>query len=54
MGAADGWYAQSEPAPTADDIAAHLDEISAGEPFTIPGSIVEEMEGVARHLGVAI
>jgi NAD(P)-dependent dehydrogenase (short-subunit alcohol dehydrogenase family) len=54
MGAADGWYAQSEPAPTADDIAANLNQISAAEPFTIPGSIVDEMETVAQHLGVDI
>ena len=52
VGAADGWYSQSETAPTADDILAHLDEITAVEPFTVPGSIVEELEVVAQRLGL--
>jgi NAD(P)-dependent dehydrogenase (short-subunit alcohol dehydrogenase family) len=54
VGAADGWYSQREPTPTADDVAAHLGEVTAVEPFTVPGSIVEEMEAVAQRLGVTI
>ena len=54
VGAADGWYSQREPTPTADDVSAHLDEVTAVEPFTVPGSIVEEMEAVAQRLGVTI
>ena len=39
--------------PTADDIAAHLAEVSATEPYTIPGSIFEEVFGVIRtQLGI--
>ena len=38
--------------PTADDIAAHLDEMSATEPFTVPGSIYEEVFGMYDRLGL--
>lgn len=37
--------------PTAADIAEHLPEISAAEPFTIPGSIFEEVLAVCERLG---
>ena len=34
---AEGWLARTAAAsPTADDIAAHIDEVSATEPFTVP------------------
>ena len=44
------WCAGS--APTAEDIAAHLSEVSATEPFTVPSSIFEEVFGVCAQLGV--
>jgi NAD(P)-dependent dehydrogenase (short-subunit alcohol dehydrogenase family) len=46
-----GWLADAAN-PTADDIAVHLDEVSATEPFTVPGSIFEEVFAVAAQLGV--
>ncbi|OBF81874.1 short-chain dehydrogenase [Mycobacterium sp. 852002-51163_SCH5372311] len=52
VGLGEGWLAAPESNPTADDIAAHLSEVSATEPFTVPGSIFEEVFAVAAQLGV--
>jgi NAD(P)-dependent dehydrogenase (short-subunit alcohol dehydrogenase family) len=52
VGLGHGWLAEPDSTPTADDIAAHLPEISAVEPFTIPGSIFEEVFAVCERLGV--
>lgn len=54
IGAAEGWYSSRDATPTAEDILAHLGEVTAVEPFTIPNSIVDEMEVVARGLGVEL
>jgi NAD(P)-dependent dehydrogenase (short-subunit alcohol dehydrogenase family) len=53
VGLGQGWLADADSNPTADDIAAHLDEVSATEPFTVPGSIFEEVFAVAAQLGVS-
>ncbi len=52
VGLGQGWFAEKGSNPSADDIVAHLDEVSATEPFTVPGSIFEEVFGVAAQLGV--
>jgi NAD(P)-dependent dehydrogenase (short-subunit alcohol dehydrogenase family) len=52
VGLGRGWFAEKDSNPTAEDIAARLDEVSATEPFTVPGSIFEEVFGVAAQLGV--
>jgi NAD(P)-dependent dehydrogenase (short-subunit alcohol dehydrogenase family) len=52
VGLAEGWLAKRDSSPTADDIAAHLDEVSATEPFTVPLSIFEEVFGICDRLGV--
>jgi NAD(P)-dependent dehydrogenase (short-subunit alcohol dehydrogenase family) len=52
VGLGQGWFAEKDSNPTADDIQAHLSEVSATEPFTVPGSIFEEVFGVAAQLGV--
>lgn len=52
VGLGQGWLAEPDSTPTADDVAAHLGEISAAEPFTVPGSIFEEVFGVCERLGV--
>ncbi len=52
-GLADGWVAPDGD-PTADDVAEHFSEISATEPFTIPGSIFDEIVTVCDRLGVAL
>ncbi|TAL05873.1 MAG: short-chain dehydrogenase, partial [Chloroflexota bacterium] len=38
--------------PTADDIAAHLAEVSATEPFSVPASIFDEVAGIWTRLGI--
>ena len=52
VGLGEGWLAEPDGNPTADDIAAHLSEISATEPFTVPASIFEEVFGVCARLGI--
>jgi NAD(P)-dependent dehydrogenase (short-subunit alcohol dehydrogenase family) len=52
VGLGQGWFAEKDSNPTADDIQAHLSEVSATEPFTVPGSIFEEVFAVAAQLGV--
>jgi NAD(P)-dependent dehydrogenase (short-subunit alcohol dehydrogenase family) len=53
VGLGEGWLAEPGSNPTADDIAAHLSEVSATEPFTVPGSIFEEVFAVCDRLGVS-
>jgi NAD(P)-dependent dehydrogenase (short-subunit alcohol dehydrogenase family) len=60
VGLGAGWVADSngdgdgDGAPSAEDIAAHLSEVSATEPFTVPGSIFEEVFGVCAQRGVDV
>lgn len=53
IGLAEGWLAEPDSEPTADDIAAHLSELAATQPFTVPDSIFEEVFGVCERLGIA-
>ena len=53
VGLGEGWLADSETEPTADDIQAHLDEISATEKFIVPDSIVDEVLEVCDRLGIS-
>ncbi|HME17626.1 MAG TPA: SDR family NAD(P)-dependent oxidoreductase [Mycobacterium sp.] len=53
-GLGEGWLAEPDSNPTADDVAAHLSEVSATEPFTVPGSIFEEVFAVCERLGVNV
>ncbi|WP_124712461.1 SDR family NAD(P)-dependent oxidoreductase [Mycolicibacterium nivoides] len=52
VGLGEGWMAPPDSNPSADDIAAHLSEVAATEPFTIPGSIYDEVFGVTERLSV--
>jgi NAD(P)-dependent dehydrogenase (short-subunit alcohol dehydrogenase family) len=52
VGLGEGWLAEPDSSPTADDIAAHWAEIAATEPFTVPGSIYEEVFAVSERLGI--
>jgi NAD(P)-dependent dehydrogenase (short-subunit alcohol dehydrogenase family) len=54
VGLADGWIAESDAAPTADDVAAHIGEITTAEPFTIPTSIFDEIASVCARLGITV
>lgn len=53
VGLGEGWLAGPEGEPSAEDIADRLADISATEPFTVPGSIFEEVFAVCDRLGVA-
>ena len=52
VGLGEGWLAKPGSRPTADDIAAHLANVSATEPFTVPMSIFDEVLGICDRLGV--
>jgi NAD(P)-dependent dehydrogenase (short-subunit alcohol dehydrogenase family) len=52
IGLGAGWVAARGTNPTADDVAAHLEEISATEPFIVPTSIFDEVFQVCDQLGI--
>ena len=52
VGLGKGWLAEPGSRPTADDVAAHLAEVSATEPFSVPASIFDEVAGVCARLGI--
>ena len=52
VGLGEGWLAKPGSHPIAEDIAAHLTEVSATEPFTVPTSIVDEVLGICERLGI--
>jgi NAD(P)-dependent dehydrogenase (short-subunit alcohol dehydrogenase family) len=52
VGLAEGWLAEPRNNPTADDIAVHLADVSATEPFTVPMSIFDEVFGICKRLGI--
>jgi NAD(P)-dependent dehydrogenase (short-subunit alcohol dehydrogenase family) len=52
IGLGNGWMAKPNSSPTADDVAAHLAEVTATEPFTVPGSIYDEVFEVGERLGI--
>ena len=53
VGLSEGWLADTAAVPTAEDIAAHLDEMSATEKFIVPDSIVDEVLEVCDRLGIS-
>jgi NAD(P)-dependent dehydrogenase (short-subunit alcohol dehydrogenase family) len=53
MGLTDGWLADADSEPTADDVLTHLDEISATEKFIVPDSIVDEVLDVCDRRGIS-
>jgi NAD(P)-dependent dehydrogenase (short-subunit alcohol dehydrogenase family) len=53
VGLAEGWPAPPGTVPTAEDIAAHWDAVSATDPYTVPTSIFDEVAEVCRQLGIS-
>ncbi|BBZ17427.1 SDR family NAD(P)-dependent oxidoreductase [Mycolicibacterium gadium] len=51
-GLGQGWLADTETEPTAEDILTHLDEVSATDKFIVPDSIVDEVLEVCDRLGI--
>lgn len=50
---AQGWLANPDGQPTADDVHAHQDEISATDPYIVPDTIVDEVLEVCDRLGIS-
>jgi NAD(P)-dependent dehydrogenase (short-subunit alcohol dehydrogenase family) len=54
IGLGNGWLAEPGSKPTADDVAAHLAEVSATEPFSVPASIFDEVADICARLGITV
>jgi NAD(P)-dependent dehydrogenase (short-subunit alcohol dehydrogenase family) len=54
VGLGEGWLAPRGTEPTAEDVEAHLDDVSATEPYTVPMSIVDEVVAIATRLGIPV
>jgi NAD(P)-dependent dehydrogenase (short-subunit alcohol dehydrogenase family) len=54
VGLGDGWVASPDAPPSADDIEAHLAEVAATEPFTVPDSIFDEVAQICERLGIPL
>jgi NAD(P)-dependent dehydrogenase (short-subunit alcohol dehydrogenase family) len=52
VGLGQGWLAKPGSSPSTDDIAAHLSEISATQPFIVPTSIFDEVAQICGRLGI--
>jgi len=52
VGLGPGWIADAGSRPSADDIAGHLAELSATEPFIVPTSIFDEVADTCERLGI--
>jgi NAD(P)-dependent dehydrogenase (short-subunit alcohol dehydrogenase family) len=50
VGLAPGWYADGQQEVSADDIAAHIDQIRAQDGYTVPNSIADEITGLLAVL----
>ena len=53
VGLGDGWLADAEIEPAAEDIERHLDDISALGTFIVPDSIVDEVLQVCERRGIS-
>ncbi|MEO3757263.1 SDR family NAD(P)-dependent oxidoreductase [Mycobacterium sp. B14F4] len=53
VGLSEGWLSDTDSEPTAEDIAAHLDQISATDKFIVPASIVDEVLEVCDRRGIS-
>ncbi len=54
VGLGEGWVASRDTPPTAEAIEAHLAEVAATEPFTVPGSIFDEVTQICSRLGIPL
>jgi NAD(P)-dependent dehydrogenase (short-subunit alcohol dehydrogenase family) len=53
VGLTEGWLADAQGRPTAEDIEAHLEQMSSTEKFFVPASIVDEVLEVCERRGVS-
>ena len=54
VGLGEGWLAPRDAEPTAEDVQAHLEEVSATANFTVPMSIVDEVVSICSRLGISL
>lgn len=54
IGLGDGWVASSDSPPSAESIETHLAEVAATEPFTVPGSIIDEVAQICSRIGIPL
>ncbi|HET6954776.1 MAG TPA: hypothetical protein VFI47_30725 [Acidimicrobiales bacterium] len=54
IGLGEGWLAPAGRPPAAEDVATHIEEISATQPFTVPASIVDEVVQICEKLGIPV
>ena len=47
-----GWVRPPGTTPAAEDVQAHLAEVSATEPFTVPQSIFDEIASLCQQIGL--
>lgn len=50
IGLANGWLCEADTEPTAEDIAAHIDEIEDRSAYTVPGNIFEELSALTDRI----
>lgn len=49
-----GWLAPEGTVPTAEEVAKHLDDVAATEPFAVPGSIVDEVIEICQRRAISL
>jgi hypothetical protein len=54
VGLGEGWLAPRGTQATAEDVEAHLDAVSATEPFSVPTSIVDEVLEICARVGISL
>ena len=54
IGLGEGWVASSDMPPTAESIETHLAEVAATEPFSVPGSIIDEVAQICSRIGIPL
>lgn len=52
VGLGEGWLSERGSKPTAEDVEAHLAEMSATQPFTVPASIFDEVAEICTRRGI--
>jgi hypothetical protein len=50
VGVTDGWPGATDPYPTAEDVAAHLDEIEDRGSFIVPNSMYDVLRAIAEQI----
>jgi NAD(P)-dependent dehydrogenase (short-subunit alcohol dehydrogenase family) len=54
VGLGEGWVATSDASLAAEAIEVHLGEVAATEPFSVPGSIFDEVTQICSQLGIPL